>query len=266
MLLDGIRSPSDLKDLTYEQLDELAEEIRAFIVDTVTATGGHLGSNLGVVETLAVHRVFNSPHDAILWDTGHQAYVHKLVTGRKSQFATLRQPGGMSGYPSRSESPHDWIENSHASAALSYAHGMAMGFDRNDQGDRHVVAVVGDGSLTGGMAYEALNNIGHSEAKVVIVLNDNGRSYAPTISKLSSGLTHLRLNPSYVHARERIRHLLKGIPAFGDLAYSGAHGLTIALRELVTPHRFFEALGIRYAGPIDGHDIAGLEQALAHAS
>src|SRR5579863_934221 len=206
MLLDDIHQPADLRELSQPQLIELAAEIRACIVDRVTVNGGHLGSNLGAVElTLAIHRVFDSPRDVILWDTGHQAYVHKLVTGRQDEFATLKQPGGMSGYPSRAESPHDWIENSHASTALSYAHGIAMGLERRGESDRHVVAVLGDGSLTGGMAYEALNNLGHAGTRVVIVLNDNGRSYSPTVSKLSTGLTNLRLSPSYIHARERIR-------------------------------------------------------------
>ena len=267
MLLDTIHDPADLRSLSPEQLDTLAAEIRSFIVETVTTTGGHLGSNLGVVElTLALHRVFDSPRDVILWDTGHQAYIHKLVTGRRGDFASLKQAGGLSGYPSRAESEHDWVENSHASTALSYAHGIATGFALRAEDDRRVVAVLGDGALTGGMAYEALNNLGHAGSRVVIVLNDNGRSYAPTVSKLSSGLTHLRLNPSYVHARERLRHMLRRIPGLGGLAYSGVHGLAIAVREVVTPHRFFEALGVRYAGPIDGHDVAGMEQALAHAA
>jgi 1-deoxy-D-xylulose-5-phosphate synthase len=267
MLLDDIHDPADLRSLSHEQLDQLSAEIRSFIVETVTTTGGHLGSNLGVVElTLALHRVFDSPRDVILWDTGHQAYIHKLVTGRKGDFAGLKQAGGLSGYPSRAESEHDWVENSHASTALSYAHGIATGFHLRGEDERRVVAVIGDGALTGGMAYEALNNLGHANSRVVIVLNDNGRSYAPTVSKLSSGLTHLRLNPSYVQARERVRHMLRGIPGLGGLAYSGVHGLAIAVREVVTPHRFFEALGVRYAGPIDGHDIAGMEQALANAA
>ncbi len=267
MLLDDIHEPADLRNLSPSQLTELAAEIRTCIVDRVTVNGGHLGSNLGAVElTLALHRVFDSPRDVILWDTGHQTYVHKLITGRQEEFATLRQPGGMSGYPSRAESPHDWIENSHASTALSYAHGIAMGMHQRGEDDRRVVAVLGDGSLTGGMAYEALNNLGHAGTRVVIVLNDNGRSYAPTVSRLSTGLTQLRLSPSYVHARERARHVLRAIPGLGGLAYSSMHGLTSAVREIVTPHRFFEALGVRYAGPIDGHDIAGMEQALAHAT
>jgi 1-deoxy-D-xylulose-5-phosphate synthase len=266
MILEHIDSPADLRLLTPEELATLAEEIRGFIVDAVTATGGHLGSNLGVVElTLALHRTFDSPRDVVLWDTGHQAYVHKLVTGRREAFSRLRQADGLSGYPNRTESEHDWVENSHASTILSYAHGLASAFEM--QGSRRrVIAVVGDGALTGGMAYEALNNLGHSGRPVLIVLNDNGRSYAPTVSRLSLSLTHLRLNPAYVQARQRIRHLIRELPGVGDLAYSGVHGLTSALREVVTPHTFFEALGIRYGGPIDGHDIAGVEQALANAS
>jgi len=267
MLLDDIHDPADLRKLSDDQLTALAAEIRGCIVDRVTVNGGHLGSNLGAVElTLALHRVFESPRDVVLWDTGHQAYVHKLVTGRTASFPTLRQPGGLSGYPSRSESPHDWIENSHASTALSYAHGVAVGLHLLGEHDRRVVAVVGDGSLTGGMAYEALNNLGHSGTRVVIILNDNGRSYAPTVSRLSAGLTHLRLSPSYVHARERTRRALRRIPGFGGVAYSSVHGVTSAVREIVTPHRFFEALGVRYAGPIDGHDIGGMEEAFAHAA
>ncbi len=266
MILEHIDSPADLRTLTPEELATLSEEIRAFIVDAVTATGGHLGSNLGVVElTLAVHRTFDSPRDVLLWDTGHQAYVHKLVTGRRDAFSSLRQGGGLSGYPNRAESEHDWVENSHASTILSYAHGLASAFELQGL-NRRVVAVVGDGALTGGMAYEALNNLGHSGERVLIVLNDNGRSYTPTVSRLSLSLTHLRLNPAYIQARQRIRHLIRELPAVGDLAYSGVHGLTSALREVVTPHTFFEALGIRYAGPIDGHDIPGVEQALANAS
>src|SRR5580693_277509 len=268
MILPSIETPADVKGLNEEQLAELCEEIRTFIVDAVTTTGGHLGSNLGAVElTLALHRVFDSPRDVILWDTGHQAYVHKLLTGRRYGFKTLKQAGGMSGYPNRSESEHDWIENSHASTALSYAHGIASGFAVRGVGaGRRVVAVVGDGALTGGMAYEALNNLGHSHRRVVIVLNDNGRSYAPTVSQLSQSLTTLRLNPTYTAARERLRLRLRELPAIGELAYSSAHSLTSALREMVAPHTFFEALGVRYAGPIDGHDIEHMEQAFAHAT
>ncbi len=268
MILQSIETPADIKALTSEELVQLCEEIRTFIVDTVTTTGGHLGSNLGAVElTLALHRVFDSPRDVLLWDTGHQAYVHKLLTGRRYGFKNLRQAGGLSGYPNRAESEHDWIENSHASTALSYAHGIASGFAlRGVDGERRVVAIVGDGALTGGMAYEALNNLGHSRRRVVIVLNDNGRSYAPTVSQLSQSLTTLRLNPTYTAARERLRLRLRELPAIGELAYSSAHSLTSALREMVAPHTFFEALGVRYAGPIDGHDIEHMEQAFAHAA
>ncbi|MGC8462248.1 MAG: 1-deoxy-D-xylulose-5-phosphate synthase [Acidimicrobiales bacterium] len=266
MILDHIDSPADLRSLSLDELEQLAAEIRTFVVESVTATGGHLGSNLGVVElTLALHRTFESPRDVLLWDTGHQAYVHKLVTGRRKGFAQLRQAGGLSGYPNRAESEHDWVENSHASTILSYAHGLANAFALQGS-DRRVVAVVGDGALTGGMAYEALNNLGHSGARVLVVLNDNGRSYAPTVSRLSVSLTHLRLNPAYVQARQRIRQLIRELPAVGGLAYSGVHGFTSALREVVTPHTFFEALGIRYAGPIDGHDLVELEIALANAA
>jgi len=272
MLLPSIETPADLRTLSIEQLEELATEIRAFIVDAVLKTGGHLGSNLGVVElTLALHRVFESPSDVLLFDTGHQAYVHKLLTGRRYGFKDLRQRGGLSGYPSRAESEHDWIESSHASTALSYAHGIATAFQLRGElqghgGNRRVIAVIGDGSLTGGMAYEALNNLGHSGRRCVIVLNDNGRSYAPTVSKLSESLTSLRTHPTYVQARERLRRVLRDIPGVGEFAYTGVHGVTSVLREIVTPHTFFEALGVRYVGPIDGHDIAVLEQTLRHAA
>jgi 1-deoxy-D-xylulose-5-phosphate synthase len=268
MILQSIETPADIKDLSHEQLLTLAEEVRAFIIESVTTTGGHLGSNLGAVElTLAVHRVFDSPRDVILWDTGHQAYVHKLLTGRRFGFKSLKQAGGMSGYPNRAESEHDWIENSHASTALSYAHGIAKAFAlRGEDTGRRVIAVVGDGALTGGMAYEALNNLGHAGCPVVVVLNDNGRSYAPTVSQLSQSLTSLRLNPTYTHTRERLRNRLRGVPAFGPLAVTGVHSVATALREMVAPHTFFEALGVRYAGPIDGHDIDVMEQAFAHAA
>ncbi len=238
----------------------------------MTATGGHLGSNLGVVElTLALHRVFESPKDILLWDTGHQSYVHKLLTGRRYGFKNLRQRGGLSGYPNRSESDHDWIESSHASTALSYAHGLSVALAQKKElighgGKRHVVAVVGDGSLTGGMAYEALNNLGHSNQRVVIILNDNGRSYAPTISKLSGSLTTLRLNRTYITMRERLRRLVPHMPKVGQAAYLGVHGVTSVVREMVTPHTFFENLGVRYVGPIDGHNIESLETALRSAA
>src|SRR5438105_82698 len=268
MILENVNSPADLRALDQTELAQLADEIRAFIVEAVSATGGHLGSNLGAVElTLAVHRVFESPRDVILWDTGHQAYVHKLVTGRREGFAQLRQADGLSGYPSRRESEHDWVENSHASTILSYAHGISTALDlQDDDPGRRVVAIVGDGALTGGMAYEALNNLGHSGRRVVIVLNDNGRSYAPTVSHLSESLTRLRLNPSYVQARNRVKQFLRDMPAIGGLAYTSAQGLTAALREVIEPHVFFESLGVRYTGPLDGHDVEVMEQALRNAS
>ena len=266
MLLETIRSPRDLRGLDGRELATLAGEIREFIVEAVSRTGGHLGSNLGAVElTLAVHRVFDSPRDVVLWDTGHQAYVHKIVTGRQAGFSELRRTGGMSGYPDREESEHDWVENSHASTILSYAYGFATGFARRGV-DRKVVAVVGDGALTGGMAFEALNNLGHSGRRVVIVLNDNGRSYAPTISRLGDHLTRLRLNPSYVQARRVIEDRLRALSGMGDLAVQSIHGVGAALREMIEPHAFFEALDVRYTGPIDGHDIARVEHALRHAA
>ncbi|HUQ40467.1 MAG TPA: 1-deoxy-D-xylulose-5-phosphate synthase [Acidimicrobiales bacterium] len=266
MVLDSIKGPDDLKGLGYPELDTLAAEIRSFIVQAVSVTGGHLGSNLGAVElTIAVHRVFDSPRDIVLWDTGHQAYVHKILTGRADRFPTLRQEGGLSGYPSRRESAHDWVENSHASTILSYAHGVSTAIAHNDL-DRHVVAIIGDGSMTGGMAYEALNNLGHSGRRCVIIVNDNGRSYAPTVSRLSDSISRLRLNPSYVSASQRLEHMLRDLPGVGKLADAGLQGLKAALREVVEPIAFFEALGVRYTGPIDGHDIAGLENALRNAA
>lgn len=267
MLLESITCPADLRELDGEHLTALCQEIREFLVHAVSVTGGHLGSNLGAVEmTLAMHRVFSSPRDILLWDTGHQAYVHKLVTGRQELFASLRQGGGMSGYPSRAESVHDWVENSHASTILSYAHGLAAGVARSPEPDRRVVAVIGDGAMTGGMAFEGLNNLGHSGSRVVVVLNDNGRSYAPTISRLSESLTKLRLHPGLRSVRGRMEEALRELPGVGSLAYSSLQGFYSAVREVVEPPAFFEALGVRYVGPIDGHDIAGMEEALVQAS
>jgi 1-deoxy-D-xylulose-5-phosphate synthase len=267
MLLESIHNPSDLRRLSYEQLDELAGEMREKIVQAVEANNGHLGSNLGVVElTLAMHRVFDSPNDVLLWDTGHQAYVHKMVTGRADDFGSLRQAGGLSGYPSRAESSHDWIENSHASTILCYAHGLAEAFKLRSEDDRRVVAVIGDGSMTGGMAFEGLNNLGHSDSRAVIVLNDNGRSYAPTVSKLGVSLARLRLNPSYVRNRARLDRLLHELPLVGEHIERGVDGALAAVREIFEPPAFFEMLGVRYTGPFDGHDVEGLESALRNAS
>ena len=266
MLIDEINDPSDLRNLTDAQLTQLAAEIREFIVQAVAETGGHLGSNLGVVElTLALHRVFASPLDAILWDTGHQAYVHKIVTGRKAGFEQLRQESGLSGYPSREESRHDFVENSHASTILSYAYGLAVARDAGVDHHRHIVAVIGDGSMTGGMAYEALNNLGHANRKVIIVLNDNGRSYAPTISQLSGSLAQIRLNPVYMRRQRRIEQALHNLPIVGRQAEKGMDAVKAAVREYFQPPAFFETLGVRYSGPIDGHDIPALEQALRNA-
>jgi 1-deoxy-D-xylulose-5-phosphate synthase len=267
MLLESINDPQDLGKLSYDQLDALAGEVRQHIIDAVSAAGsGHLGSNLGVVElTLAVHRVFESPRDIVLWDTGHQAYVHKILTGRRDDFATLRRAGGLSGYPSRAESQHDWVENSHASTILCYAHGLAEAHKLQGITDRNVVAVIGDGSMTGGMAFEGLNNLGHSDSRAVIILNDNGRSYAPTVSRLSESLGRIRLNPAYVRNRARLDKLLHDVPLFGDKLERGVEGALAAVREMFEPPAFFEMLGVRYTGPFDGHDIAGLERALRNA-
>jgi 1-deoxy-D-xylulose-5-phosphate synthase len=267
MLLESINSPTDLRRLDYDELNALAEEIRTFIVEAVSVTGGHLGSNLGAVElTLALHRVFTSPRDILLWDTGHQAYVHKILTGRREMFSTLRQTGGLSGYPSRAESIHDWVENSHASTILSYAHGLSAAVARSASPERRVVAVIGDGSMTGGMAFEGLNNLGHSGSRVVVVLNDNGRSYAPTISRLSESLTRIRLHPGITSVRSRVEEIVRDLPRVGGLAYSSLQGLYSAVREVIEPPAFFEALGVRYVGPIDGHDVARMELALQQAS
>jgi 1-deoxy-D-xylulose-5-phosphate synthase len=268
MLLDRINSPADLRGLSVEQLEALAGEIRTFIVDAVDAAGsGHLGSNLGAVElTLAVHRVFESPKDIVLWDTGHQAYVHKLVTGRRDLFPSLRKEGGLSGYPSRKESPHDWVENSHASTIVSYAHGLATAMSRNEITDRRIVAIIGDGSLTGGMAYEGLNNLGHAGSRAIIILNDNGRSYAPTVSRLGHSLARLRLDPRYVRSRAKFEKLLRSAPLVGEHLERGFEATMAGVRDYFEPPAFFEDLGIRYTGPFDGHDIAGLESALHDAA
>ena len=266
MLLEKITGPADLQGLDAQQLTWLAAEIREDIVQQVTTHGGHLGSNLGAVElTLAIHRVFRSPHDMILWDTGHQAYVHKMITGRRDDFDQLRQEGGMSGYPSRSESEHDWIENSHASTIISYAHGMATALHLRGEDDRAIVAVIGDGALTGGMAYEGLNNLGHSGRKAIIVLNDNGRSYAPTASRLGESLSRFRASSTYQRNRARMERLIHDVPVVGGYLERGVDGAKAAIREIFEPPAFFEQLGVNYLGPYDGHDIVSMEQALRAA-
>ncbi len=265
-MLEQVRGPADLQHLSQVDLTELAVEIRQFLIHKVAATGGHLGPNLGVVElTLALHRVFDSPHDPIIFDTGHQAYVHKMLTGRAADFDTLRMRGGLSGYPSRAESDHDWVESSHASAALSYADGMAKAFELTGQRNRHVVAVVGDGALTGGMCWEALNNIAAAKRPVVIVVNDNGRSYAPTIGGFADHLAGLRLQPGYERLLERGREALRGVPVIGEACYHAVHSVKAGLKDAISPQVMFTDLGIKYVGPIDGHDEHAVENALRHA-
>ncbi|MGA4689977.1 1-deoxy-D-xylulose-5-phosphate synthase [Rhodococcus sp. AB351] len=266
-VLSRIQSPDDLRRLSPVELTELAGEIREFLVEKVAATGGHLGPNLGVVElTIALHRVFDSPRDPILFDTGHQAYVHKILTGRRDEFDSLRQKGGLSGYPCRAESEHDWIESSHASAALSYADGLAKAYSLSGQSDRTVVAVVGDGALTGGMCWEALNNIAAGQNRsMVIVVNDNGRSYAPTIGGLAEHLAALRLKPGYEKVLDNSRRIVKRIPWIGSAAYSVLHGMKSGVKDAVSPQVLFTDLGIKYLGPVDGHDEQAMESALRRA-
>jgi 1-deoxy-D-xylulose-5-phosphate synthase len=268
MYLEHIDGPADVRELDYDELDGLATEIRTFVVEAVTENGGHLGSNLGVVElTLALHRVFDSPRDLILWDTGHQAYIHKIVTGRRDGFAHLRQEGGLSGYPSRAESDHDIIENSHASTVLAYAYGLATARDlESEPSHGHIVAVIGDGSMTGGMAFEGINNLGHSGRKVTIVLNDNGRSYAPTVSKLGDSLLKIRANPKYMRRQRELERFAVNLPKVGTVAERGISATKAAIRQFWEPPAFFEDLGVRYLGPYDGHDIASVETALRNAA
>ncbi|MET0897125.1 MAG: 1-deoxy-D-xylulose-5-phosphate synthase [Mycobacterium sp.] len=265
-MLEQIRGPADLQHLSQPQLSDLAAEIREFLVHKVAATGGHLGPNLGVVElTLALHRVFDSPHDPIIFDTGHQAYVHKMLTGRCADFDTLRMKDGLSGYPCRGESEHDWVESSHASSALSYADGLAKAFELTGHRNRHVVAVVGDGALTGGMCWEALNNIAASGRPVVIVVNDNGRSYAPTIGGLADHLATLRLQPGYERLLEKGRGAMRGVPVIGEFCYQCMHSVKVGIKDALAPQAMFTDLGLKYVGPIDGHDEHAVEAALRSA-
>ena len=264
--LESITGPRDLRDLDDHQLDELAVEIRDFLVTKVSRTGGHLGPNLGVVElTMAIHRVFDSPSDRIVFDTGHQAYVHKVLTGRAHRFDSLRQEGGLSGYPNQGESDHDIVENSHASTALSYADGLAKAYAIRGE-DRHVVAVIGDGALTGGMAWEALNNIAADQhRKLVMVVNDNGRSYTPTVGGLANHLTTLRTNPRYEQVLDLVKKRLNGVRGVGPAVYDALHALKKGMKDALAPQGLFEDLGLKYVGPIDGHDRAAVEQALSQA-
>src|SRR5438309_7813407 len=265
-MLADIKSPADLRGLSTAQLDELAAEIRQFLIEHISRSGGHLSPNLGVVElTLALHRVFDSPKDSLVWDTGHQSYVHKLVTGRREGFAKLRQPDGLSGYPSRRESEHDLVENSHASTSRSYGLGLAEA--RLQKGQRgHVIAVIGDGALTGGMAWEALNQIAHLQPpNLIVVINDNGRYDAPTVGGMARHLAILAVEPRYERLKEEISDRLKSLPVVGGLSDQAAYRFKESLKQLVQPTTVFESLGLRDAGPVDGHDVKAMEKVLRRA-
>lgn len=266
-LLDSLRGPQDLKNLEPHELTALAAEIRERLILTVSANSGHLGPNLGVVElTIALHRVFDSPRDPLIFDVGHQAYVHKLLTGRQAEFATLRLPGGMSGYPSRTESRHDHVENSHASTSLSYADGLAKAFRLRGEHDRTVVAVIGDGALTGGMAWEALNNIAAAKTnRIVIVVNDNGRSYSPTHGAIATHLAQVRMTQRYEKVLAFGKKIASRIPLVGLPFYEALHGIKKGLKDMLAPQVLFEDLGVKYVGPINGHDEAAVEKALTRA-
>ncbi len=265
-VLESVTGPRDLQGLSDDDLTLLASEIRDLLIRTVATNSGHLGPNLGVVElTLAVHRVFDSPRDRIVFDTGHQSYVHKLLTGRVETFGTLRREGGLSGYPSQEESEHDIVENSHASTALSYADGLAKAYRIRGE-DRHAVAIIGDGALTGGMAWEALNNIAIAkDSRLVIVVNDNGRSYTPTIGGLATALSSLRTDPRYEHVLDAVKKRLNAVPGVGPAAYDALHAMKKGLKDALAPQGLFEDLGLKYVGPVDGHDRAAMETALTQA-
>ena len=261
-LLSRINDPAALRALSPDQLDELAAEIREFLVTKISRLGGHLGPNLGVVElTLALHRVFDSPYEPIIWDTGHQAYVHKILTGRQAGFDNLKQRGGLSGYPSRQESEHDWCESSHASASLSYVDGLSKAHDIAGQ-RRPVIGVIGDGALTGGMAWEALNNIAEGDRPVVIVVNDNGWSYSPTIGGLASRLAALRLKPNYERTLGRMKERISSTPVVGPVVYDALHGVKTGIKDMLSPQGMFSDLDFKYVGPVDGHDVVAVERAL----
>src|SRR4029453_16069239 len=264
--LEHLTGPQTLRALDDHALTELASEIRDELIRTCSPRGGHLGPTLGVVElTMAIHRVFDSPRDRVVFDTGHQAYVHKMLTGRATRFDTLRSEGGLSGYPSQAESDHDIVENSHASHSLSYADGLAKAYEIRGE-DRHVVAVIGDGALTGGMAWEALNNIAVAKkSRLVIVVNDNGRSYTPTVGGLTNALTRLRTNPRYEQMLDAVKRRLNAVPGVGPAAYAALPALKKGVKDAGPPQGLFEGLGLKYVGPVDGHDLAAVEHALAQA-
>ena len=266
-MIESIKSPDDIKGLSQEELVSLAQEIRTFLIEKVSKSGGHLGPNLGVVElTMAIHRTFDSPRDVILFDTGHQSYVHKIVTGRAGEFDLLRQRGGIAGYPNRSESEHDVIENSHASTALSWGDGISRGFSITGQSDRSVVVIVGDGALTGGMSWEALNNIAAAKDRnLILVVNDNERSYSPTIGGVATYLSTLRVTQGYERFLDWGKEVLHKTPVVGAPIYETLHGVKKGIKDIVAPQGMFEDLGLKYLGPIDGHDFVALEKALAQA-
>jgi 1-deoxy-D-xylulose-5-phosphate synthase len=266
-VIESIKSPEDIKGLSQEELISLAQEIRTFLIEKVSKSGGHLGPNLGVVElTMAIHRIFDSPRDVILFDTGHQSYVHKIITGRAGEFDRLRQRGGIAGYPNRSESEHDVIENSHASTALSWGDGISRGFSITGQSDRSVVVVVGDGALTGGMSWEALNNIASAKDRnLVLVVNDNERSYSPTVGGVATYLSTLRVTQGYERFLDWGKEVLHKTPVVGTPIYETLHGVKKGIKDIVAPQGMFEDLGLKYMGPIDGHDFPALEKALAQA-
>ena len=266
-MLNQIKSPADLAGLSPLQLSQLSDEIRNFLIEKVSKTGGHLGPNLGVIElTIAIHRIFESPKDVILFDTGHQAYVHKILTGRADSFDQLRQRGGISGYPNRRESAHDVIENSHASTALSWGDGISRGFSLQGLDDRHVVVVVGDGALTGGMSWEALNNIATAKKRnLIIVVNDNERSYSPTIGGVATYLSTLRVTSGYEKFLDWGKDVLHKTPVVGGPIYDTLHGMKKGIKDIIAPQGMFEDLGLKYMGPIDGHDIGAMERALQQA-
>ena len=263
-MLNQIKSPADLKKLSAEEINQLSAEIRSFLIEQVSKSGGHLGPNLGVVElTIAIHRIFDSPKDVVVFDTGHQSYVHKLLTGRMAGFEKLRQRGGLAGYPNRSESEHDVVENSHASTALSWSDGIAKGFSLTNQKDRAVVCVVGDGALTGGMSWEALNNISTSKnERLVIIVNDNERSYSPTIGGLATYLSTLRATSGYEKFLDWGKGVLERTPVVGHPIYETLHGVKKGIKDIVAPQGMFEDLGLKYLGPVDGHDVAAMEKTL----
>ncbi len=269
--LEHIAGPQDLRTLDDRELSELASEIRDELVRTCSPRGGHLGPNLGVVElTMAIHRVFDSPRDRVVFDTGHQAYVHKMLTGRAPRFDSLRSEGGLSGYPSQAESDHDVVENSHASTSLSYADGLAKAYAIRGE-DRHVVAVIGDGALTGGMAWEALNNIAEGplnrggDRRLVMIVNDNGRSYMPTVGGLANHLTTLRTSPRYEQILDVVKRRLNGVRGVGPAVYDALHAMKKGMKDALAPQGLFEDLGLKYVGPIDGHDRSAVEHALTQA-